>query len=337
MLRIGLIGCGFMGKMHLACYLALNENVEVCAVADIDESRAADFAGQTGADIYSNGEDLIANADADVFDICLPTYLHAQHAIQAMRKGKAIFIEKPVCLNNYEAKMLIDVQKETGARVMVGQCIRLWSEYAWLKETIVSGEYGKVVSGVFKRVSPLPTWASNNWLHKPECSGTVALDLHIHDVDYIRYILGEPQKISSFASRDKDGVIQQIFTTYDYGMAMVTAEGAWDYPSDFPFCMEYRVKLEKATVTYSSANTPSLVVYPVEGGVIVPGLEKDFEGDNSVGGNISSLGGYYKELKYFTSALINNTSLDIAPLSEGVESLALALKEIEIAGGSVQK
>ena len=335
MLKIGLIGAGFMGGMHIACYEALRDNdVTVCAVADVDSERASKAAEKFGAEIYNSGLELIEKADVDVIDICLPTYLHTEHAVKAMEKGRAVLIEKPVCLNMQEAKLLLETQERSKTKVMVGHCIRLWSEYAWLKEVVDSKVYGKIVSAVFKRVSSKPTWAWNNWLHKVECSGTVALDLHIHDVDYIRYIMGEPQSINPSAVRDNEGVIQQIITTYEYNDALAVAEGAWDYPPDFPFLMEYRVKFEKASVIFNAGNSPSLVVYPNEGGQVVPELKDELRKSNEVGGNISSLGGYYNELKYFTNRISNDLPIEVASLSEGVKSLELVLKEIEAVGGA---
>jgi len=337
MIRVGLIGAGFMGGMHLACYQALaGEGIKITAIADLVDEKAKAAIEKTGAIRYANGMELIEKADVDAIDICLPTYLHTKHAVAAMRKGKAVFIEKPVCINEQEAKLLLDVEKETKVPVMVGQCLRLWSEYAWLKETIDKKVYGDIVSGVFKRISPAPTWAWDNWLHKPECSGTVALDMHIHDVDFIRYILGEPKDMSVVASRDQAGVIQQMFTTYSFDKALVSAEVCWDYPAAFPFCMEYRVKLEKATAVFNSSLNPSLVVYLQSGGSIVPELEKEYEGENNLGGNLSSLGGYFNELKHFTQRVREKKPIDVAPLIEGVQSVRLALKEIDIAGG-VQK
>ncbi len=335
MIRVGLIGAGFMGGMHSACYQALaDEEVLIVAVADLIEDKAKTVAEKFGADIYSTGMELIEEAQVDVIDICLPTYLHTSHAVAAMKKGRAVFIEKPVCLTEEEAQLLLLTEKETGVRVMVGQCIRMWSEYAWLKGIIEKKIYGEIITGVFKRISPLPTWAWNNWLHKPECSGSAALDMHIHDIDYIRYILGEPKEISATASRDKDGVIQQLFGVFTFDKAVVSAEVCWDYPSSFPFCMEYRVKFEKATVVFNSSLNPSLIVYLKEGGSVVPELEKEFEGENNIGGNVSSLGGYYNELKYFIGRICEGKSIEIAPLTEGVKSVRLVLREIEIAGGA---
>ena len=337
MIKVGLIGCGFMGGMHAACYEALGEKVKVVAVADVRAEKADAMKEKFGCEVYEKGMDLIANADVDVVDICLPTYLHTEHAIAAMRKGKNVFVEKPVCLTKKEGKMLLKVEKETGVKVQVGQVIRSWNEYMWIKEVVDDGRYGKITSAKFERLSPYPDWAWDNWLHKPECSGTVAMDLHVHDVDFVRYILGDPKKVYAAAGRDEKGMINHIISTYTYGDgAMISVEGTWNYPANFPFKMGARISFEKATVVLDTTASESLVVYTKEGEKIVPELKEEFQGDNEIGGNLSSLGGYYNELKYFIDGLTNGTELTVAPLSEGVKSVELVLKEIVEAGGTVR-
>ena len=336
MLKIGLIGAGYMGEMHSTCYKALSSmQAAVTAVADLREEKRRAAADLHQAAEYETGMELIEQADVDVIDICLPTYLHTEHALAAMKKGRAVFIEKPVCLSREDGARLLEAQKQYGAVVMVGQCIRLWDEYVWLKETIDRQVYGRPLSAVFHRLSSRPEWAWENWLHKPECSGTAALDMHIHDIDYIRYLLGEPEQIHASAARDSQGVIQQMFATLNYPGTAVQAEVCWDYPEAFPFSMSFRVKCEKATIVYDSSSTEGLTVYPTEGGMIKPELNRQYDQQASAGGNISSLGGYYNELKYFIECLQSGRGPVIAPLEEAVRSVDLCLKEIELAGGAV--
>ena len=330
MLKIGLIGCGFMGGMHSACYKAL-ENAQVVAVADVRREKAEEIAKVHGAQIFANGEELIENAEVDIVDICLPTYLHTLHAVKAMKAGRNVFIEKPVCMTREEGALLLQTEKETGAKVQVGHVIRLWDEYVWLKEVVDKREYGEIQTAVFKRLSSRPTWGWENWLHDAAKSGSMALDLHIHDVDYMRYIMGEPKDLTSKVMRNELGIIEQIFTTFTYDQAVVTIEGCWDYPADFPFDFGFRVKFEKATVVLDGNG---LAVYPKEGGQIRPEIKAAYEGDNEIGGNLSSLGGYYNELKYFVDRLTRGEELLAAPLCEGVKSVELVLKEIESVGGA---
>jgi predicted dehydrogenase len=334
MVKIGLIGAGYMGGMHSACYEELKASGAcVTAVADLREEKRKAAADRFGAVCYETGMELIEQADVDVIDICLPTYLHTEHALAAMKKRRAVFIEKPVCLTPEEGKRLLEAQKEYGAIVMVGQCIRFWDEYVWLREAIEQHRYGRIKSAVFQRVSPYPDWAWEEWLHRSECSGTVALDMHVHDIDFIRYLMGDPDRVSAAAVRN-DGAIYQIFSTLEYPEAVVHAEACWDYPKDFPFSMSFRVKCEKATIVYDSSRPEGLMVYPIAGGAENPELTRQFQGQSGAGGNISSLGGYYNELKYFVECLNTGTEPVIAPLCEAVKSMELCRREIDLAGGT---
>lgn len=331
MLKIGLIGCGFMGGMHAACYAAL-ENVQVVAVADVRPEKAKELAAKSGAEIYENGEALIANADVDAVDICLPTYLHTHHAVLAMKAGKNVFIEKPVALTRDEAQLLLDTQKETGAQVQIGQVIRFWDEYVWLKQEIDKNTFGTLRSATFKRLSALPDWAWENWLADAQKSGSVAQDMHIHDVDYMRYAFGDPATFKATVQRDENGVVQHIFVDFIYANgAAVAIEACWNYPAGFPFTAAFCVEFENATVV-NDAN--GLMVYPKNGEAYKPTLEKSFDAGNDIGGNISDLGGYYNELRYFVEHLNAGEPLTVAPLDEGVRSLNLILDELDSVGGA---
>ncbi len=330
MIKIGLIGTGFMGNMHAACYEALlgKHNFRVTAVADVDLDKAGEIAKKFGAQAYASADDLLQNADVNTIDICLPTFLHKGVAVQAMRKGYDVFIEKPICLTGEEAEELLQAQRDTEAKVMVGHCIRFWPEYVELKRIADTGEYGRIVSGVFKRISPKPDWAWQGWLDDPKRSGSAALDLHIHDVDFVRYLLGTPIQIQCKTVKGI-GETPHIFALYTYDEAVISLEGSWDYPKHFPFEMAFRVKFEHATVIFSSAAAPSFIIYEDDGKEIARTF--DNRAETTGGGNISSLGGYVNELSYFLEHLESGTAIDNSSLAEGCESLLLTLREIEAA------
>ena len=334
MIKVGLIGCGFMGGMHSACYAALaNLGVKVTAVADVRREYAENLAN--GAEIYATGMELIEKADVDVVDVCLPTHLHAAHAVAAMKAGKNVFVEKPIAFEDADMELILATEKETGVKVQVGQVIRQWTEYVWLKKTVDAGTFGKVKHAMFRRLSGRPEWAWEGWLHQVDKSGGVAVDMHVHDVDFVRYILGEPDVVKAHAHRDAEGVIQQINAVYGYGNDVsVAVESGWDYPADFPFTADFRVKFEKATVIGGGG---VVNVYPLGGAAYQAELEEEFQGDNEIGGNISSLGGYYNELKYFVEGLQGKNDLSVATVSEAIKSVQLVKREIEAAGGLIVK
>lgn len=332
MIKIGLIGCGGISSAHVQSYQAMGNKVQIVAVADLDREKAEKTVQITGGEIYASADDLLENAKGlDMVDICLPTYLHAKYAVMAMEKGYHVFVEKPMCLNLEEAELMRQAQKKTGKKLQVGQVIRFWNEYLWVKKTMEDGRYGKLVSGVFQRLSPNPKWAWENWFNDYKRSGSMALDLHVHDVDFVRFLMGgEPDEVTASATRDAQGVVQQIFATYRYGDAVITTEGCWDFPDNFPFSMNYRVKLEKATVVFGP---DGLVVYTQDGEEFRPQLEETVADNGESQINVSGVDAYYNELLYFITCLANGQEPVVATLDEAARSIQLVQKELELAGG----
>ena len=321
MIKVGLIGCGFMGTMHANCYKNI-DGVKLVAVADLRKEKALDLAD--GADIYSDGMDLIKNADVDIIDICLPTYLHAEYAIKAMDKVKYVFVEKPVALTNEQASSMLKKAKENGANVQVGQVIRFWDEYVELKKIVESGVYGKVVNANFRRISPRPTWGWNNWLLDTSLSGGAAQDLHIHDIDYVLSVFGKPLEFKATKNiiGEQNSYINTLLKYQDF---VVGVEGTWDLPESHPFEASFRVVFEKATVENAGGK---FCCYTSNGQEEIK-IEKVQLDGGYKGGNISDLGGYYNELVYFTDMAKANAKIEKATLSDGADSLEFLLKEIE--------
>ncbi len=338
MIKVGLIGAGYMGSTHASCYLKLidNEDVKVTAVADVRRKYAEKTAESLGAEAFSSGEDLIQNADIDAVDICLPTYLHARYAIAAMNAKKHVLLEKPACLTRQEGEELLRVQKETGVKVMVAQCLRFWPEYTWLKKIILDGSYGEVRSAVFKRLSPKPGWAWEDWFSDPNKSGSVALDLHIHDVDICRYLWGEPDKVVSLAGRDDHGIIQHVASTYMFGKTMVSIEACMNYPEKFPFSMSYRCDFDEAAVIYDSSKNEAPIIYKKDGSIDHVDLVKELgKGDRKE--EPEGLEAYYSELKYFIRGVKGENEFSISSMKDGITSVDLVLQEVDVAGGLINK
>ena len=323
MIKVGLIGCGFMGAMHANCYKNI-EGVEIVALADIREEKAKELAEGTNATLYGDGKELIEKADVDVIDICLPTYLHAEYAMLAMEKVKYVFVEKPVALTLKQGKQLIKKAKETGAQVQVGQVIRFWDEYVELKKFVDSGVYGKVINANFRRISPRPLWGWNNWLLDDTLSGGAGQDLHIHDVDFVLSLFGKPKKFYSVKS-NKGEKNSYVNTLMKYNDFVVGVEGTWDLPGNYPFTATFRVVFEKAVVENAGGK---FMLYTDDGVSEIKIEKKELQGEAYKGGNVSDLGGYYNELVYFTDKAKKGESVEKATLVDGVASLEFLLKEL---------
>jgi len=323
MLKVGLIGCGFMGAMHANCYKNI-DGVELVALADIRREKAEELAVGTSAVIYGDGKDLIEKADVDIIDVCLPTYLHAEYAMAAMDKVNYVFVEKPVALTVAEGKAMLEKSKATGTQVQVGQVIRFWDEYVELKKIIESGVYGKVVNANFRRISPRPEWGWENWLLDYNLSGGAGQDLHIHDVDYVLSVFGVPKNFYSVKNM-KGEENSYVNTLMQYEDFVVSVEGTWDLPGAYPFTATFRVVMENAVVENAGGK---FMLYTKDGASEITIEKKGIVGEAYKGGNISDLGGYYNELVYFCEKAKRGENVEKATLCDGVSSLEFLLKEL---------
>lgn len=321
MLKVGLIGCGFMGTMHANCYSNI-ENVKVTAVADVRREKAEALAAISGAEIFADGKELIDKAEVDVIDICLPTYLHAEYALAAMAQVKYLFIEKPVSLTENESGLLVKKAAESGCNVQVGQVVRFWEGYTELADYIKSGVYGKIINANFRRLSPRPDWGYEDWLLRGELSGGAAQDLHIHDIDYVLSVFGEPKEFFTVKNvrGEENSYINTIMKYEDF---VVSAEGTWDLPASRPFEATFRVVFEKAVVENAGGK---LAVYTADG-VNYPDTDKKVLKGSVTGGNVSDLGGYFKELVYFCACAERGEKIEKATLNDAARSLKFVLAE----------
>lgn len=334
-MKIGVIGCGGMGTTHYLSLKALSSqmDVEVAALSDCRKGfldKASSYFPE--ARTYEDGMDLIQTEALDIVHICLPTYLHTSHTIAAMERGMHVLVEKPVCLTHEDGQKILEAAQRTGRKVMVGQVVRSFDEYRYLKQVYDEKTFGRLKSIVMQRISGDVQWGFEDWFHDDQKSGSVVLDLHVHDLDFLRYMLGEPDSFDVRATAFDSGMINQIVTTYQFGSVFVTAEGIWDVSPSLKFQANFRACFEDATLVFNGAEKPSLNVYRKDGTIETPQFSPEYDQvDDTAGINVSNLGPYYTEIKYFLQCVLEDKPIEVAPLSEGVRSVELALKEWEAA------
>jgi len=331
-IRVAIVGFGFMGQMHARVYQAL-PGFEIVGIVDAFPETEAQVA-KLGikATVADSLDRLLKSTDCNVVDICLPTDLHAETIIAAARAGKNIFCEKPLALELAEAeRALLEVEK-SGVALQVGQCIRFWPEYQALEQFIQSGKGGKLRSLSLQRRAGRPAYSRDNWLHDAVRSKGAALDLHIHDTDYILHLLGKPTAVHSVGHREKGGALSHIFTHYLFDDVAVTAEGGWDLPSNWGFQMSFQAVFENAVIDFDTNSTPTLHLTLGQGKrEPLPFQKPAVASAANSGGNISDLGGYYNELAYFCEQLSQGKPIKIATGPQALESLRTVLAEIQSA------
>lgn len=322
MQKVAIIGCGFMGRMHANVY-GLLDNAQLVGLVDRKEEKRAKYSADFGVPAYETLHELFVNhPDLDAVDICLPTYEHKDAALAVAASKKHVFCEKPMALTIDEADEMIAACEKAGVRLMIGHCIRFWPEYVLLKKLADEGSLGKLLSINLTRYGEFPSWSTDNWLADEAKAGGGVLDMHIHDTDYIHYLLGEPMSVSSWGTVDHRGP-SQVFTTMQFvDGAVAHLEGGWNLPNHTPFKMAFRAIFERGAAIMDGG---PMTVYEDGKQPVVPEFSKM---EAAGGGNISDLGGYYHELKYFVDRLESGETFEITTPQSSRTSLATTLEEI---------
>ena len=311
-MRVGLVGAGFMGGVHLNAYAGIPE-VEVVGVADARVESAVAGAKIVGARPYASYEELVAAEDVEVVDVCLPTAFHRDLAVTAAGEGRHVILEKPIARTMEDAQQILDAFSADGPRLFVGHVVRFFPEYVGIKQKIDAGDLGTVGVVRTSRRSPfLLGW--NDWYADWRVSGGVLMDLVIHDFDYLRWTLGEVERVYA------RGMLGREYNRLDYVLATLRfqsgaiahVEGHWGYPGPFNYSIE--VAGSHALLTVDSTEPASLQLIsgaPEE----VPDLA-------------SGKSPYTKELEHFISCIATGEE-PVVQAHDACEALRISLAATE--------
>ncbi len=199
MLRVGLAGCGFIGRVHAWALWALRRSslvdAALVAVFDHDPERADQLAAPHEARTVSSSEAL---CDAvDVVYVCTPTAEHAAIVDVAVSRGLAIFCEKPLATDLAGAERIATALRRVPHQV--GLVLRAAPVFRRLNEVLASGVYGRVMTLHLRDDQFFPTQGhyASSWRAQVDVAGGGTLIEHsIHDLDLFRWLLGDPEEIS---------------------------------------------------------------------------------------------------------------------------------------------
>jgi predicted dehydrogenase len=325
-MKLAVLGLGFMGSTHLKALRGV-ASAELSAVFDQDEKRLSgdltsvqgnlggpgeriDFSGVRK---YRELEPLLADPEIAAVDICLPTHLHEVAAIEALRAGKHVLVEKPMALDAFAADRMVSQAARHKRILMTAHVLRFFPAYVALREAIRDGQLGLVRFAIFRRRCAAPGWAE--WMKDPAQSGGGVFDLLIHDADMCVHLFGMPEAVSAAGYADAaagiDGIDAQLF--YPHG-GVVLITGGWHHPGAYPFSMEYTVTLDDGTVDYSSAGrAPALY------GANQPGRVLDLKDRDP----------YAAEIEYFVECCGAGRTPELCPPRESANAVKLMLLMLE--------
>jgi predicted dehydrogenase len=242
--KVAIIGAG-IGREHLAAFQQLPERFHVKTLCDLDKSRAEEVIGENSDTHYSASfDEVLADADIDLVDVCLPPHLHFEHCERAMLAGKSVICEKPLVSSVKDADRLIDLAKETGQAVYPVFQYRYGLGGLQMRKLIDRGLAGDAFVGTLET-----HWHRNTAYYEPQWRGTWAgeqggavLNHAIHMHDWLSYIFGPVESVyAELATRVNDIEVEDcaaISLRMKSG-ALVTSSitlGAADDTSRLRFC-----------------------------------------------------------------------------------------------------
>lgn len=327
MYNYGIIGFGGLGKTHLLnlcklekergdfklkaiCGTSLEEATKSVKInlGDVNVSNV-NFAE---CDFYDDYKEMLDNEKLDFVFSVLPTYLHEEVAIYALKKGVNVFSEKPMALTLSGCEKMMEEAKNNNCKLFIGHCQRFHPAYSKVKEYIENKTFGKVRRAEFSRYSQMPLWTWNNWILDSEKSGGCIIDMHIHDVDLMNWFFGMPKAVNSVMTEQKIKR-ESISSYFKYDDFVVISQADWALPQSFPFSARLRVDFENASVLIENDN---ITVYTDE---------KSYSpeiGENNV---------FFEEEKAFLSLVIDNEESRVLSAESVFNSMKIVNEEIEAA------
>ena len=196
-LRIAMIGAGSIAKTHLTAYAKI-PNVEIVAACDINEetlNKTADQFGIVGR--YTSLEKMLKLEELDAADVCVWNCAHASCSIAALNAGLNVLCEKPMAMNAEEAQAMKDAAEKNGKLLMLGFVTRFSKPAVVAKDFIDNGYLGDIYftkASYLRRHGNPGGWFSD----KSKSGGGPIIDIGVHPLDLIRYLMGNPKPVSVY-------------------------------------------------------------------------------------------------------------------------------------------
>ncbi len=319
--NVAVAGLGFMGVTHLRAYLR-NPSARVVAVCGLNRlpvngvlrgvagniKKTDDIRLGASVKVYRQFNELLADREVEMVDICTPTALHPAHVIAALKAGKHVLCEKPIAQNSIDARKILRAAAASKKFLMPAMCMRFWPGWSWLKKVVAERTYGKVRAANFRRLSVMPGWGGAG-----SHPGGALFDLHIHDTDFVNYLFGRPKSVFSTGVIGEGGAINHVVTQYQFpGGPAVSAEGSWLLVSGFQ--MNFTVICERATLDFDLARGAAA-------------LRVDEAGKKSRTIKLETGDGYDTEIRYFVDCVLRGKRPEAVTALDAVTALEICEAE----------
>ncbi|RXH54660.1 Gfo/Idh/MocA family protein [Granulicella sibirica] len=309
-MKIGVIGSGFMGGVHVAAIERIQGLTLTSVASRTRPSADAPARGNLKhlkstplpdhVQWYGDWREMLSDAELDAVDICLPTPMHRQVALRAFELGKHVLCEKPMALTTEDCDVMMEAATKSGRTFMIGQVLRFMFPYRYASTFVEQVGRSNITICTLSRRTGYPQWSE--WLSREELCGGAIVDLLSHDIDQALVLFGMPESVSAVS----EGEIDTMRGTLRYadGLA-VTIEGGWLAP-DVPFSHGFELASGETSLSFKDDKLQRTTA----------GKEEQIE--------VAEEDAYLDEIAYFADCCAKQVPPERCMPSESAEALRIA-------------
>ena len=238
-MKIAVLGTGF-GKEHAKLFCR-EKLVDEIIVWGRKPEKLKEVEKELGVKTTMNLDDILNDSDIALVDVCLPTKVHAEYAIKALRAGKHVFVEMPLADTTENGQKILETAKECERRVFVDLFLQFEYPYQLLNQIREDNRYGECIDFYIRRQTP--HWWGNLDLDN------IALSLMHHDIDYVLQLLGKPDSIR-VAGRNVRPECSAVTALMSFKNATATIHADSSLADTCPFSVGFEATFEKAFIRY---------------------------------------------------------------------------------------
>lgn len=333
-LRVAVIGNGNISGVHIPSYKN-NARVKLVALCDCNEKvlqAAGEKYGVTA--LYTDYNELLKRDDVDAVSVCVWNNMHAPITIAALKAGKHVLCEKPMALNDTEAREMEAAAKQSGKKLMIGFVRRFGKDTDIVRDFIHAGNVGEIyyAKATYIRRNGNP----GGWFgDKKRSGGGPLIDLGVHIIDQVRYFMGNPKAVSVYgATFRKLGNRINIKGNREYRSVSAGQNDVCDVEDLASAMIRFDngavLAIETSFSLNVGKNEGKLELYGTKGGVkLDPEFSlytevNDYLADVTLPMSTTSEFGemFQNEIDHFVSAILDGTPVK-APAEDGVELMKI--------------
>lgn len=249
MKRIGIVGAGLISESH-AEGINQSSNTQLAGFQSRTKASAESKAAKYGGKVYDTIDEMIADPEVDIIDICAPSHLHEELAMKVLNAKKPLLLEKPIAQTKESAQALVDKARSNGTPFMICQSLRFMPAYLAIKKAIDDGRVGKVKIAFAARLGQAPNWG-DGWYLDPKKSGGVIFNLTLHDYDFLHSLFGPVESVYGVGVKsDRDGYEDVVGSLNFKSGVKAIVDGSLAMIPGYPFTMHMRIDGTEGVLEY---------------------------------------------------------------------------------------